>query len=104
MKSAFKEDGYIFGSSHTYKMPGNIRKPSVIIIGPDSHPYIFLSPLLIFSGAGTGGIATSARLAQLGFQVTVVEKHKYIGGRCSLIAKDGYVSISERGILESQIN
>jgi len=54
---------------------GRTKKPSVIIIG-----------------AGAGGVATAARLAKAGLQVTVIEKNDFTGGRCSLIKKDGYVS------------
>lgn len=39
----------------------------------------------IVIGAGAGGIATAARLAKAGYQVTVVEKNDFIGGRCSLL-------------------
>jgi len=42
-------------------------------------------------GAGVGGIATAARLAKAGFQVTVLEKNDFSGGRCSLLHHDGYV-------------
>lgn len=35
-------------------------------------------------------MATAARLAKAGLQVTVVEKNDYSGGRCSLIHKDGF--------------
>ncbi|KAB8237014.1 phytoene desaturase family protein [Aspergillus alliaceus] len=45
---------------------------------------------VIVVGAGAGGIATAARLAQQGFRVQVVEKHGFTGGRCSIISKDGY--------------
>jgi phytoene desaturase len=41
-------------------------------------------------GAGVGGIATAARLAQQGYQVTVVEKCKIPGGRCGFLERDGY--------------
>ncbi|KAK9895670.1 phytoene desaturase, partial [Cystobasidium minutum MCA 4210] len=41
-------------------------------------------------GAGIGGVATAARLAKAGLQVTVLEKNDYSGGRCSLIHKDGF--------------
>lgn len=41
-------------------------------------------------GAGIGGVATAARLAKAGLQVTLLEKNDYSGGRCSLIHKDGY--------------
>lgn len=36
-------------------------------------------------GAGTGGIATAARLAKAGYRVTVLEKNDFVGGRCSLM-------------------
>ncbi|KAI9925096.1 hypothetical protein MW887_006504 [Aspergillus wentii] len=49
-----------------------------------------MAPTAIVVGAGTGGIATAARLAKQGFQVTVVEKNGFIGGRCSLIRDNGY--------------
>ncbi|KAK5996754.1 Phytoene desaturase [Cladobotryum mycophilum] len=48
------------------------------------------SPSVIIVGAGAGGITTAARLAKNGFKVTVVEQHDFIGGRCSLIYRDGY--------------
>jgi len=41
-------------------------------------------------GAGIGGIATAIRLAQNGFQVTVVEKCQRAGGRCNIIERDGH--------------
>jgi phytoene desaturase len=41
-------------------------------------------------GAGVGGIATAARLARHGYQVTVTEKGKQAGGRCSRLVKDGH--------------
>ncbi|GMG41039.1 unnamed protein product [Aspergillus oryzae var. brunneus] len=61
---------------------------SSIPIGILSRPE---SRQLIAPGAGAGGIATAARLAQEGFHVKVVEQHGFIGGRCSIISKDGYV-------------
>lgn len=42
------------------------------------------------TGAGIGGVATAARLAKAGLQVTLLEKNDYSGGRCSLIHKDGF--------------
>lgn len=42
-------------------------------------------------GAGAGGIATAARLAKAGYNVTVVEKNGFLGGRCSLIRHEEYV-------------
>ncbi len=44
-----------------------------------------------FTGAGVGGVATAARLAKAGFQVTVLEKNSFTGGRCSIIEHEGYV-------------
>lgn len=41
-------------------------------------------------GAGVGGIAVAARLAQQGCQVTVLEKNEMPGGRCGVMIKDGY--------------
>jgi phytoene desaturase len=41
-------------------------------------------------GAGIGGIATAIRLAQHGYQVTIVEKCERAGGRCNIIEKDGH--------------
>ncbi|KAF2741779.1 phytoene desaturase [Sporormia fimetaria CBS 119925] len=52
---------------------GRSEKPSVVIVG-----------------AGAGGVATAARMASCGYDVTVVEKNEFTGGRCSLIHKDGY--------------
>ncbi|WAR57373.1 hypothetical protein PtB15_8B420 [Puccinia triticina] len=45
---------------------------------------------VIIIGAGVGGLATAARLAKAGLDVTVVEKNNFSGGRCSLIEKDGF--------------
>ncbi len=44
----------------------------------------------IIIGAGIGGIATAARLAQRGYAVTVLEKNDRPGGRASLIQEGGY--------------
>ena len=44
----------------------------------------------IVIGAGIGGIATAARLAKNGFDVTVLEKNDKSGGRCNQIVKDGH--------------
>lgn len=41
-------------------------------------------------GAGAGGIATAARLAKAGYEVTVLEKNDFIGGRCSLLYSSEY--------------
>ena len=41
-------------------------------------------------GAGVGGIATAARLARRGYQVTVLEKGERAGGRCDYLVVDGH--------------
>ncbi len=41
-------------------------------------------------GAGLGGIVTAARLAQQGYQVTVLEKSERAGGRCDRLILDGH--------------
>ncbi|KAL7343779.1 hypothetical protein BJY59DRAFT_685633 [Rhodotorula toruloides] len=41
-------------------------------------------PSVLIVGAGVGGTASAARLAQSGFDVTVLEKNDFAGGRCSL--------------------
>lgn len=41
-------------------------------------------------GAGIGGIATAARLAKNGYDVTVLEKNATPGGRCNQLIRDGH--------------
>jgi phytoene desaturase len=45
---------------------------------------------VIVIGAGIGGIATAARLARRGCQVTLLEKNEIPGGRCGRMSVDGY--------------
>ena len=45
---------------------------------------------MIVAGAGIAGLATAARLAAKGFDVTVFEKNDYPGGKLGLWQKDGY--------------
>lgn len=45
---------------------------------------------VLIVGAGIGGIATAARLARQGCQVTVLEKCEKPGGRCGSMTADGY--------------
>ena len=47
-------------------------------------------PSVIVIGAGIGGIATAAHLAQRGLHVTVVEKNSRPGGRCDRFVRDGH--------------
>jgi len=47
-------------------------------------------PTALVIGAGIGGIAVAARLAQQGYQVTVVEKNAEPGGRCGRLLLDGH--------------
>ncbi|MBL8049680.1 MAG: phytoene desaturase [Anaerolineales bacterium] len=41
-------------------------------------------------GAGIGGIATAARLAKNGYDVTVLEKNDTPGGRCNQLTQEGH--------------
>ncbi len=45
---------------------------------------------LLVIGAGLGGIAAAAHLAQRGMHVTVLEKNSRPGGRCDRISRDGH--------------
>lgn len=47
-------------------------------------------PTAIIIGSGVGGSATAARLAVAGFDVTMLERNDYTGGRCSLIEHEGH--------------
>jgi phytoene desaturase len=48
------------------------------------------SKSVVIIGAGVGGIASAARLAQHGVHVTVVEKNSGPGGRCNHFVRDGH--------------
>jgi len=41
-------------------------------------------------GAGIGGITTSVFLARNGYDVRIIEKNPFAGGRCAQLNKDGY--------------
>ena len=47
-----------------------------------------LKPTALVIGAGIGGIATAARLAKNGYEVTVLEKESTPGGRCNQIVRN----------------
>jgi phytoene desaturase len=47
-------------------------------------------PTALVIGAGIGGIATAARLAKNGYDVTVLEKESTPGGRCNQIIREGH--------------
>jgi phytoene desaturase len=49
-----------------------------------------IKPTAVVIGAGIGGIATAARLAKSGYDVTVLEKNENSGGRCNQILRDGH--------------
>jgi phytoene desaturase len=51
---------------------------------------IMQKPTALVIGAGIGGIATAARLAKTGFDVTVLEKEATPGGRANQIVRDGH--------------
>ena len=46
---------------------------------------------VIIIGAGIGGLACGALLAQAGHKVLILEKNSYIGGACSSYKKNGYL-------------
>jgi phytoene desaturase len=45
---------------------------------------------VIIIGAGVGGLASAARLAKHGYNVTVIEKNAHPGGRCNFLKKNGH--------------
>jgi phytoene desaturase len=49
-----------------------------------------MKPTVIVIGAGLGGIAAAAHLAQRGLHVTVFEKNARPGGRCDRVSRDGH--------------
>jgi phytoene desaturase len=49
-----------------------------------------MKPTALVIGAGIGGIATAARLAKNGHDVTVLEKNETPGGRCNQIVREGH--------------
>src|SRR3990172_4407402 len=51
---------------------------------------MYSHPTAIVIGAGLGGIATAARLARAGYQVTVLEKNATPGGRCGQLIRNGH--------------
>ncbi len=49
------------------------------------------SPKVVVIGAGLGGLCSAAYLVADGFDVTLIEKSPYPGGRCSHRDRDGYI-------------
>jgi phytoene desaturase len=45
---------------------------------------------VIIVGAGPGGLASAMLLAAAGLEVTVLERHDRVGGRCSTLEADGF--------------
>ncbi len=45
---------------------------------------------VIVIGAGIGGLATAARLARIGYKVTLLEKNSRPGGRVSVLEEEGF--------------
>src|SRR2546423_788599 len=46
---------------------------------------------VVVVGAGLGGLASAARLAALGHEVTVCEQARQVGGKLGVLSKDGFV-------------
>lgn len=64
---------------------------TAIVVGMYTPPPLHsINQLTITPGAGVGGVATAARLAKAGFNVTLLEKNAFTGGRCSLIERSSY--------------
>jgi len=57
---------------------------------PGSLPNLRQRKHIVIIGAGIGGTCLAARLGKLGYQVTVLEKNSFSGGRCSLIEHGGH--------------
>jgi len=49
-----------------------------------------MSKKVVVIGAGFGGLSAASYLAQAGFEVTVLEKNTWVGGRAQSWSKDGY--------------
>ncbi len=47
-------------------------------------------PRIVVIGAGVGGLAAAGLLARGGAQVTLLERHARVGGRASLLERDGF--------------
>jgi phytoene desaturase len=45
---------------------------------------------VVVIGSGFAGLSSACCLAQDGFEVTILERHEQIGGRCRVWAKDGF--------------
>src|SRR6187455_3268121 len=45
---------------------------------------------VVIVGAGPGGLASALLLAKAGLDVTIVERQRHVGGRCSAIEADGF--------------
>jgi len=59
---------------------------------------------VIIIGAGIGGLACGALLAQAGHKVLILEKNSYIGGACSSYEKNGYLFDRAVHIFSSGLN
>eukprot|EP00127_Corallochytrium_limacisporum_P005053 Clim_evm8s198 gene=Clim_evmTU8s198 len=53
-------------------------------------PTIEAPPSVVVIGAGFSGLAAATSLADMGYEVTVVEKHKTCGGRSRIFETDGF--------------
>lgn len=51
---------------------------------------VHIGKRVVVIGSGVGGLASAALLAKDGYQVTLLEKNEQLGGRASLLVKDGF--------------
>ena len=61
-----------------------------------------MSERIIVVGAGVSGLAAAYRLKQRGFEVTVLEKSDYVGGKARTITKQGYLIDEGASVLPSK--
>lgn len=57
---------------------------------------------VVVIGAGVSGVAAAYRLKQQGYDVTVLEKGDYIGGKAKTIRRDGYLMEAGASVLPSK--
>lgn len=59
-------------------------------------------PRIIVVGAGVSGLAAAYRLKRQGFDVTVLERKTYVGGKARTVSRNGYVMDEGASVLPSK--